>query len=79
VDPRAHPEIREFLPALSTSMKVTLSAVNVLAPSMMSPTKDLGRVLVNLAMGEGGPVDGPGVDGDGRTVSNVAMRRIAGL
>jgi hypothetical protein len=46
---------------------------------MISPTKDLARVLTELAMGDGAPLQGKGVDGEGRTIANVGMRRLAGL
>lgn len=43
----------------------------------LSPTRDLGRVLVKLAMGDGESLAGEGVSGEGRTISNVGMRRLA--
>jgi len=46
---------------------------------MLSPTRDLGRVLTDLAVGDGEPLVGPGVSGEGRTVNNAAMRRLAGI
>lgn len=48
-------------------------------PGMVSPTKDLGRVLCELALGDGKPLEGKGVSGEGRTLNNVGMRRLAGL
>lgn len=49
-------------------------------PSMMSPTKELGRVLTDLALKDGERMrDGPGVSGEGRTISNVALRKMGGL
>ena len=50
-------------------------------PGMISPTKELGKVLVQLACGDGEAHDEKqsGVSGEGRTLSNVAMRRIAGI
>jgi hypothetical protein len=53
-----------------------------LVPSLMSPTRQLGKVLTELAtgeIGEGKPLEGNGVDGEGRTVSNAGFRRLAGL
>ncbi len=50
-----------------------------LVPSMISPTRDLAKVLTDLAMGDGAPLQGKGVDGEGRTVSNVGMRALAGI
>jgi len=45
----------------------------------MSPTADLSRVLVELAMSGGKPLDGEGISAEGRTISNVGMRRLAGI
>ena len=37
-------------------------------------------MLTELAMREdGGPLEGPGIEGEGRTVRNVAVRRMSGL
>lgn len=48
---------------------------------MLSPTRDLARVLVDLAMGDGKEVVAGGVqvEGEGRTVRNSDMRKLAGL
>lgn len=47
--------------------------------SMVSPTKPLGQVLVHLAESNGEKLDGEGISGEGRTVSNIALRRMAGI
>lgn len=47
--------------------------------SMISPTKDLARVLTDLAAKDGEPLSGQGVSGEGRTVNNAGMRRLAGI
>ena len=61
--------------------KTALPVLRGAWPSMIAPTKDLGRVLVQLAMGDGEAHDvkESGVSGEGRTLSNVAMRRLAGI
>lgn len=79
VDPREHTEIHKYLPATGALKGGLMATLNKLVPSMMSPTRELGRVLVDLAMGDGAEVAGPGVEAEGRTVRNAAMRRIAGL
>jgi hypothetical protein len=85
VDPQMHEEIKEWIPAKKGIAKYAdfiLPVFRGLAPSFISPTRDLGRVLTGLATGEigGGKVlEGKGVDGEGRTISNVGMRRLAGL
>jgi hypothetical protein len=58
-----------------------LPVVRGCLPSMISPTRELGKVLVELACGDGAAQkEGEsGVSGEGRTLNNVAMRRLAGL
>ncbi len=58
---------------------VLLPTFRVLMPKMISPTRDLARVLTDLACGDGGAVEGSGVSGEGRTLNNAAMRRLAGI
>lgn len=85
VDPRDHKEIHDFVPKNKGMMKAVevalLPAIRVLMPRMMSPTRELGKVLTELALGEGKafPVGDEGVSGEGRTLNNVAQRRLAGL
>jgi len=84
VDPGNHTEIHEFIPASSGVIEkwgrpALLGAIRTVYSSMISPTKDLGRVLTELAMSDGEPLVGQGVDGEGRTISNLGMRRLAGL
>ncbi|KAE8141548.1 hypothetical protein BDV38DRAFT_189364 [Aspergillus pseudotamarii] len=45
----------------------------------VSPTKDLGRFLTDLAKGNGQPLTGEGVSGGGWIISNAAFRKAAGL
>lgn len=45
----------------------------------VSPTEELGKVLVELAMGDGEKLSGEGVIDGGRTVTNKGFRRLAGL
>lgn len=85
VDPKDHKEVHEFIPKHTGLMKgveiALLPAVRILMPWMMSPTRELGKVLTELAIGEGKafPVSDEGVSGEGRTLNNVAQRRLAGL
>lgn len=82
VDSSGHKEIQSYL---VTSMKLKILGSiffppsRLLIPSMMSPTRDLGRVLCELALGDGKPLEGQGISGEGRTLSNAAMRRLAGI
>lgn len=81
VDPTFQPEIKQYLGRTTArTLNGYLSGpMRSLWPSMVSPTKDLGRVLCDLALGDGQPIEGKGVSGEGRTISNVAVRRMAGL
>ena len=66
---------------LRAGMKPMLVVIGATYPNMMIPTENLGRVLVELAMGEG-EVRGKGVEefGEGSVVvSNIGLRRLGGL
>ncbi|KAI9732726.1 MAG: hypothetical protein M1818_007460 [Claussenomyces sp. TS43310] len=84
VDPSQQPEILPFIPRRqdlkSRAFGYLEHAVKAVIPkSMLSPTADLGRALVELAMSDGQPLEGEGVSGEGRTISNVGLRRLAGI
>ena len=84
VDPKFHSEIHPWIPKLKPAWKATFIPVLIavlrgVSPGLISPTKELGKVLVDLAVGDGKALSGTGVDGGGRTVSNVGMRRLAGI
>jgi hypothetical protein len=81
VDPAFHPEIQPFIPRkkslmVKTSEAVLLPVLRATVKSIVSPTKELGQVLVDLATSDGKPLQGKGVSGEGRTISNVGMRRL---
>jgi len=83
VDPKYHEEIHDWIPRLQAAKAVYMPAVLGLARTVyaagVSPTRDLGRVLVELAMGDGDPLVGGGVSGEGRTISNGGMKKLAGI
>lgn len=83
VDASAHTEIQSYIPARSGFVgnvyRVLLPTLQAIAPSTMSPTRELGKVLTALAMGDGKPLEGRGIEGDGRIVSNKGQRRLAEL
>lgn len=83
VDKSAHEEIKEFVPEKNALMKATemllMPVFRATLTSMVSPTKDLARVLTDLAVGDGEALSGKGISGEGRTVENVGMRRLAGI
>ena len=84
VDPKFHAEIHPWVPTLpflqraGTALGV-VAAVRGIAPKYIAPTRELGDVLVRLAAGDGKPLTGKGVEGEGRTVANVKMREMAGI
>lgn len=64
--------------------KFALPVYKAVYPSMLIPTPDLAKVLVDMALREGGEAYdakelGPGVGSEGRVLQNVAIRRLAGL
>jgi hypothetical protein len=85
VDPTYHEEVKAYIPQRTGIMgafeKAALPVLRPLLPSMISPTRELGKVLVELACGDGAAhKEGEsGVSGEGRTLNNAAMRRIAGI
>ncbi|KAJ3563793.1 hypothetical protein NP233_g8711 [Leucocoprinus birnbaumii] len=61
-------------------MDVTLTPVfKTFVPSLTSLTGPLATVLVDLATGDGQPLSGDGIEAEGRTLRNTAVRRLAGL
>lgn len=87
VDPYGQPDVlRAVEGKLQARPLWYRAASSVLLPMMrtccettVSPTKDLGRVLTDLAMGNGEPLKGRGIEGEGRTVTNAGFRRLAGI
>lgn len=85
VDPAADPAVAE-----ATTVKrqtgwrklepYMMPFIRALSGNMVSPTKELGQVLTDLALKDGERMqDGPGISGEGRTIANVALRKMAGL
>jgi hypothetical protein len=55
-------------------------AVKLLAPKWHTPVDSLAKISIDLATGDGKPLKAEvGVEADGRTLGNVAIRRLAGL
>jgi hypothetical protein len=85
VDPEEHKEIWDYIPKKTgiqgLALSILLPGIRVTLPGLMSPTRDLGKVLVQLAMGDGQafPEKDVGISGEGRTLNNKAMRKLAGL
>lgn len=83
MDAGAQPEIAPFVPK-AAGLEVfwrtpALSATKMLYPSGHTPTKEMGEVMVKVAGGDGEPLEGKGVEGKGRIVTNVGLRAMAGL
>lgn len=79
VDWRHQPEIQPFIPKQAAYKGMLLPAIDAVYKNMVTPTRPLGKILTELAMSKGEPLEGKGVQMEGRLVSNVAIRRMAGL
>jgi nucleoside-diphosphate-sugar epimerase len=79
VDWTQHPEIHPFIPKQDLYKKMFIPPMNLLYRSMMTPTREMGKVMTELAMSRGEPLQGTDIGMEGRMVSNVALRRMAGL
>lgn len=82
VDATFHTDIHPFKPRQKQFMiragnVMLLPVFRACYKKMASPTKELGQVLVELALRDGSPLEGEGVRDEGRTISNVGMRRLA--
>ena len=83
VDPTYQPAIHPFLPKdyhiVNKIAPVLLPFLRATMPAQVSPTKELGEFMVDLAMGDGTQLEGPNIKAEGRTISNKAFRRIVGF
>lgn len=86
VDDGQDPELQEALKdrEIPTWKKIVekpmFGLLRPLMPSMMSPTRELGEAMVKLATGDGEALPpGLGISGNGRTLANVALRKLVGL
>ncbi|KAI9694278.1 MAG: hypothetical protein M1820_009081 [Bogoriella megaspora] len=83
VDAKDQPEIHPFLPKYTSLQKkgekLLIPAIRAVMPGLMSPTKELGEFMVDLAAGDGSPLEGEGTEEGGRTIGNKAFRRKMGF
>ncbi|KAJ3034201.1 hypothetical protein HDV00_005371 [Rhizophlyctis rosea] len=86
VDPLDQPDVAEtILPKfLNNSLKKLyytplLKVFRTVYPGLLSPTRELGKVLTDLAVGDGSAVQGKGTEAGGFVVTNAALRRLGGL
>lgn len=78
VDSTNHPEIRPFIPKQETYKGVVIAAVNPFWKNLMTPTRNMGKVMTELAMSRGEPLEGPTVGMEGRLIPNIHLRRMGG-
>lgn len=79
VDWTSHPEIHPFMPNQALYKKLLVPPLNVVYKGLMTPTRPMGRIMTELAMSKGEPLEGRGIEMEGRLVRNSAIRRMAGL
>ena len=79
VDWREHTEIHGFIPKQPYTKNVLFSAINAVSKSWMTPTKPMGKIMTELAMSSGAPMHDSDMGMEGRLISNIAFRRMAGL
>lgn len=74
------PEHRRPLPLVTRLLNyIVTRGFQTFAPNHTSPTGMLSQVLVDLATGDGQPLSGDGIEANGRTLRNTAIRRLGGL
>ncbi|KAL5383745.1 hypothetical protein PMIN04_000571 [Paraphaeosphaeria minitans] len=79
VDWRDHPAIQPFIPSQPFWKRALLPAIDTFYNPMITPTRPMGRIMTELAMSKGEPLEGDDLQMDGTLVSNVAFRRLANL
>ena len=81
VDAGKQPEIVPQHVPWGLSKRITEAFVGpmcrVVMPSFVTPTKQLGKLLTDLAIGDGKPMEGKGIE-EGRTIRNIGIRRLTG-
>lgn len=84
VDAGDHKEIQEYIPQRKGILKLVemglFPVVRIFGKDMWTPTRELGKVVTELMLGDGGELEGSGVveGSGGRTFSNVGLRRLGG-
>ncbi|CAA9962409.1 hypothetical protein PTMSG1_05783 [Pyrenophora teres f. maculata] len=79
VDEGYQPEIHPFIPKQPMYRTALLASMRPFFKSYLTPTREMGKVMTELAMSKGEPLDGKDIGMGGRLVPNVAIRRMAGL
>lgn len=79
VDWTSHPEIHPYIPHQPIWKSTIIRPLNVVYKSLMTPTRPMGKVFTELAMGKGEPLEGPDVKMEGTLLTNIGIRRLSGL
>jgi hypothetical protein len=79
VDWTNHPDIHPFIPKQAMYKRALISPMNMVYKSMMTPTQPMGKIMTELAMSKGEPLQGSDIGMKGTLIPNVAIRRMAGL
>ncbi|KAJ9662720.1 hypothetical protein H2201_006004 [Coniosporium apollinis] len=82
VDKSSQPELSKWqvqrtMPLLKKLIPVLGPIYRTVYPSGTTPTPQLGKVLTDLAMGDGDDLEGSGIVGGGRIITNIGFRRLA--
>ncbi|KAG4026747.1 hypothetical protein MFRU_037g00580 [Monilinia fructicola] len=82
VDASAHEEIKAFIPQRTGMLSLLeiglFPVIRTLSKNMWTPTREMGRVVTELMLGDGDRLEGTGVieGSSGRTLSNIGLRRL---
>lgn len=79
VDWTSHPEIHPFIPKQDLYKRIMIPGLNVVYKPIMTPTRPMGKIMMELAMSKGEPLQGSGIEMEGTLITNAAIRRMAGL
>lgn len=79
VDWTSHPEIQPFTPPQPAWKTMAIKPLNLVYKSMMTPTRPMGKVFTELAMSKGEVLEGSDAKLEGTLLTNVGIRRLAGL
>jgi hypothetical protein len=78
VDWREQPNVGKYMNQIPAWRKAMMPVVG-LYQSIMTPTGPMSKVMIELALSRGEPLVGSDIGMNGRLVSNLALRRLAGL
>ncbi|KAF7911591.1 hypothetical protein EAE99_011145 [Botrytis elliptica] len=81
VDSSQHGEVKEFVPQRTGFLKLVdigfTPVVRAVGKNLLTPTREMGKVITELMLGNGEKLEGSGVI-EGRTLSNIGLRRMGG-